>query len=131
MLASGLTSGYLPAPMHAGDPTALGSAYHTTNVYPGTASQRAGQSYPESRILWRPCVSLPGLMEQAANNLALVFDLPSLKSVEQVLQSEVWQEARTWSESILRPKEAAPREVPEEHYETSTENESDADDPEW
>ena len=120
----------LAYPRHASGPTALGSAYHTTNVYAGTASHREEQSYPESRILWRDYVSLPKLMDQAAHSLALVFDLPSPDSVEEVLESEAWQEAKDWSEKTLSP-EAALIAQPEERDATDTDNDSDNEQPEW
>ena len=115
---------------HASHPTALGSAYHTTNVYAGTASQRDGQSYPESRILWRPYVELAGLMEQAACNLARVFDLPSPESVDEVPLSDAWEEAKDWSTRILSP-EAVPIAEPAKHDASGTESDSDAEEPEW
>ena len=49
-------------------------------------------------------MSLPGLTEQAANNLAVVFDLLSLKSVEQLLQSEVY-DSREQGDSESKPDE--------------------------
>ena len=69
-------------------------------------------------------------MEQAAHNLARVFDLPSPDSVEKVLQSEAWEKARDWSEKTLSP-EAAPIAQPEEHDATGTDNDSDNEEPEW
>ena len=120
----------LAYPRHASHATALGSAYHTTNVFAGTASLRDGQSYPESRILWRPYVALANLMEQAACNLARVFDLPSPESVDKVLLSEAWIEAKAWSNRILSPKDE-PVTEPAEQDATGTENDSDTDEPEW
>ena len=49
-------------------------------------------------------MSLPGPTEQAANNLAVVFDLLSLKSVEQLLQSEVY-DSREQGDSESKPDE--------------------------
>ena len=58
------------------NPSVLGFAYHTTNVVPGTASNRKTQAYPESRILWRVIVPLRGLMQEAATSLAMKLKLP-------------------------------------------------------
>ena len=80
---------------------ALGSAYHTTNVFPGTASMSKGQRYPESRILWRPCMKLPGLMDAAACALAYELDLPRPASVSDSPDWAKWGRAAKWSEGVL------------------------------
>ena len=69
-------------------------------------------------------------MEQAARNLARVFDLPSPESVDKVLLSEAWIEAKAWSKRILSP-EAEPVTESAEQDATGTENNSDTDEPEW
>ena len=61
----------------AKDPIVLGWAYHTTNVFPNTASMQSGQAYPESRVLWRQCAPLPDLMKLAACSLVRRFQVPS------------------------------------------------------
>ena len=88
-------------PTGSDEPTALGSAYHTTNVFPGTASMNERQSYPESRILWRPCMELPGLMDAAARALARELNLPCPASVSYLLESAEWRRAANWSTGVL------------------------------
>ena len=88
-------------PTGSDEPTALGSAYHTTNVFPGTASMNEGQSYPESRILWRPCMELPGLMDAAARALARELNLPCPAAVSDLPESAEWQRAANWSTGVL------------------------------
>ena len=81
--------------------TALGSAYHTTNVFPGTASMSKTQRYPESRILWRPCIKLPGFMNAAACELARELGLPRPASVFDLPNGAEWEKAARWSEGVL------------------------------
>ena len=116
----------LARPNGACEPTALGLAYHTTNVFPGTASRNEGQSYPESRILWRPCVSLPGLMDEAACTLARELGFPCPKPVKELLQSEEWSKAAEWSVRVLS-QAVARGDVPEDRHDTSTNRDSDAE----
>eukprot|EP00969_Alexandrium_andersonii_P249444 11024058-Alexandrium_andersonii.AAC.1 len=54
----------LPGTSRAG--VALGHVYRATNVTPNTWSQAPGQEYPETRILWREHLHLPGLAAAAA-----------------------------------------------------------------
>ena len=77
-------------PKGAEEPTALGWAYHTTNVPRGTASMRPGQQYPESRILWRQCVSLPNLMTQAATAVAGEAELASPEDPRTLPDAATW-----------------------------------------
>ena len=97
--------------------TALGSAYHTTNVFPGTASTNEGQSYPESRILWRPCMALPGLMDTAARALARELDLPCPASVSDLPESAAWKRAAEWSAGVLSHADDR-GDVPGQHLDT-------------
>ena len=69
-------------------------------------------------------------MEQAACNLARVFDLPSPESVDKVPLSDAWEEAKEWSTRILSP-EAVPTAESAEHDASGTESDSDAEEPEW
>ena len=104
-------------PSDASEPTALGCAYHTTNVFPGTASRNEGQSYPESRILWRPCMALPGLMEAAARTLARELELPCPASVPDLLESAEWSRAAEWSAGVLSHADER-GDVPEQRHDT-------------
>ena len=78
-------------PSQSEDPTVLGWAYHTTNVPPGTSSNRSEQAYPESRVLWRHCTPLPHLVNHAARSLALRLDMPVSASIDSLDNPEVWR----------------------------------------
>ena len=75
------------------DPKVLGIAYHTTNVPYGTASMRRGQPYPESRILWRQYILLPGLMEEAATAVAVRAGFKSPGPPTTLPDAEEWKTA--------------------------------------
>ena len=78
-------------PIDADERSVLGWAYHITNVCPGTASKRRGQSYPQRRVLWRHCAPLPDLVRLAANSLAERLGLPVPGCVDSLLDTAVWR----------------------------------------
>ena len=77
----------------------LGWAYHTTNVLPGTSSNRREQAYPESRVLWRHCIPLPRLVEHAARSLAARLDMPLPASVDSLDDPEAWRTCVTFEDA--------------------------------
>ena len=98
----------------------LGSAYHTTNAPPGTASKRRGQAYPESRVLWRHCAPLPDLIRLAACSLAERLGLPLPASVDSLLDTAVWSTG-------VMSQVAVPVGVPEQGHDSSDDSDSDSD----
>ena len=76
------------------NPSVLGFAYHTTNVVPGTSSNKTTQAYPETRVLWKMNVPLTGLMEAAATSLAETLLLPTPREeskIKDILDEQVWE----------------------------------------
>ena len=88
-------------PTDAAVPTVLGWVYHTTNVSPGTASNRHGQAYPESRVLWRHCLPLPHLVADAACSLAARLDMPSPNTRDTLDDPVTWRTCVTYDTDPL------------------------------
>ena len=99
----------------------LGWAYHTTRVVPGTASMRREQAYPEGRVLWRQCASLPDLMKRAACSLAQRLELPRPAPDDGLLDATVW------STDVFH-QGSVPVDVPQEDHDSSTDFYSDDSD---
>ena len=107
-------------PTDAVEPSVLGWAYHTTNVPPGTASNRRGQAYPESRVLWRHCLQLPHLVELAACSLAARLEMPHPASVDSLV------DAAAWRTSVIS-QGAVPVGIPEQGQESGDDSDSVSD----
>ena len=107
-------------PTDAVEPSVLGWAYHTTNVPPGTASNRRGQAYPESRVLWRHCLPLPHLVELAACSLAERLEMPYPASVDSLV------DAAAWRTSVIS-QGAVPVGIREQGQESGDDSDSDSD----
>ena len=107
-------------PTHAKEPSVLGWAYHTTNVFTGTASMRDGQAYPESRVLWRQCAPLPDLMMLAASSLAQRLELPRPASVGSLL------DATLWSTDVFH-QVPDPVDVPQDGHDSGDDSDSDTE----
>ena len=101
-------------------PSVLASAYHTTNVPPGTASKSRGQAYPETRILWRQNVPLPELLRLAACSLTERLGLPHPAPVAGLLDMAVW------SSSVLQ-QAAVPDGVRQQGHDLSDTSDSESD----
>ena len=57
-------------PPRAVRPTVIATVYHTTNVAENAASNRPGQMYPETRLLWRDRIVTGELPNLAMHQLA-------------------------------------------------------------
>ena len=114
------------------NPSVLGFAYHTTNVVPGTSSNKTTQAYPETCVLWKMNVPLTGLMEEAATSLAEALLLPTPREeseIKDILDPQVWEE------TVLKPADATMRDASgdaetstSDRTSDSTESSDDSDD---
>ena len=69
----------------------LAEIYHTTNVFPHTASDDANQRYPETRLLWRQNLDLRRVVENVVTRIQRrIFKLDECSSYNKEI--EAWME---------------------------------------